>query len=1215
MTDSSALIGRSISHYRVLEKIGEGGMGVVYRARDTRLERDVAVKVLPEGVLGDPAARKRFRNEALALARLNHPNICSVFDFDTDGGSDFLVMELLPGISLHDRLREKKSILEEVPGLGLQLTAGLAAAHDEGVIHRDLKPGNLRVTPDGRLKILDFGLAKFFHPEAGPDATLSAADSSSMSGTVPYMAPEQLRGGVADTRTDIYSAGAVLYEMATGRRPFPERHLARLIDDILNSDPPPASRINPGVSPAMESVLRKALAHRPEDRHQSARELQADLERLSKTQEARPAAKLGMNRIAALVLLCIFAGGAYVGWYMNRKHRLSVPGEAGGSVYSVVVHPASMKTRRSVAVFAIKNVSGRADTAWLSTALSEMLTTELAAGERLRTVPGETVSRAKSDLSLSDADTFAQDTLRRINASIGTDAVVSGSYVVVPGAPDGKIRVDLRVQDSHTGEIISAVSETGTQAELLDVVSRAGAKLRASLGVPELAGDDAGKVRGSLPTTSEAARLYAEGINKLRVNDALAARDILEKAVAADPSNAAIHAALASAWGQLGYDARALEESKKALDLSAGLSRELRLAAEGRYQLAAHNWPKMVEIYQSLFNVFPDNAEYGIQLAIAQSKAGNPQASFAALDELRGTISSVKENPTLDLVEASTADQAADYKRELAAAGRAVERAKSRGERLTAARGLLFSGWALHNLGDNEKATEESLEAKAAYEAAGDRVGLSRALHNLAIILFNQGKLEQAEKYFEQVIAIRRQIQDNQGLSRALGDLGFLYERRGDLAAARKNYEQCLAIAQQISDQGAAAVAYTNLGDIDVAQGKTAEARKSIEQALTIFRQIGNKSGAGACLANLGNMAADAGDSAGARKFYEEATAIFAEIGQKAGTAQLRTLIASLDVEQGDYDAARASYEEALAAAREVGEPSYEGDAESGLSRIGYFQGDWRAARAHAENAVAAAKKSGEKRLMALTDYYFASSLDGEGDMVASEKAVQDGLALARELGDKAVIAIGLEDSADYLFDRGELAAAQRVYEQAITLNKELKAASSVAESRDGLAQVFLESKQTARAAELAKESASEMRRVKNARQEIEAQLILARAALAQGQVSAAQEAVARAATLSAGLHSDSPSRRLALAACTARVTAAAGKTVAARQALQAALDDLGPKSVLSVRFDARLALAEITLTTSGAAAARPLLEAIEKEAGEKNYGLYARKAAALRKS
>src|SRR5271156_615507 len=304
MTVSTPTVGQVLGHYRILEQIGAGGMGVVFRARDERLDRDVALKTLPRLALVSEAALRQFRREALSLGKITDPHVAMAFDFARDDGIDYLVTEYVPGLTLDAKLAGRPLPEAEVFQLGKQLASGLAAAHDQGVIHRDLKPGNLRVTPDGRLKILDFGLAKFFHPEAGPEATLSAADTTNISGTIPYMSPEQLRGDALDARTDIYAAGAVLYELATGRRPFPERQLARLIDDILNNDPPPASRINRAVSSELESVLRKALAHRPEDRYQSARELHADLELLSTSQLPRAAvAKPRFNRVAAGVAL------------------------------------------------------------------------------------------------------------------------------------------------------------------------------------------------------------------------------------------------------------------------------------------------------------------------------------------------------------------------------------------------------------------------------------------------------------------------------------------------------------------------------------------------------------------------------------------------------------------------------------------------------------------------------------------------------------------------------------------------------------------------------------------------------------------------------------------------------------------------------------------------------------------------------------------------
>ena len=226
------MIGHTLSHYQVLEQIGVGGMGVVYRAHDDRLDRDVALKVLPPGTLSDETARKRFRKEALALSRLNHPNIETVHDFDTQEGVDFLVIEYIGGLTLDKKLAEGPLPEKEISRLGVQLAEGLAAAHQQGLVHCDLKPNNLLITEDGRLKILDFGLAKLLHPAS--DATVtSLSETQSGAGTLPYMSPEQLRIEKIDTRSDIWAVGTVLYEMATGRRAFQEKVAAKLTDAIL----------------------------------------------------------------------------------------------------------------------------------------------------------------------------------------------------------------------------------------------------------------------------------------------------------------------------------------------------------------------------------------------------------------------------------------------------------------------------------------------------------------------------------------------------------------------------------------------------------------------------------------------------------------------------------------------------------------------------------------------------------------------------------------------------------------------------------------------------------------------------------------------------------------------------------------------------------------------------------------------------------------------
>ena len=271
--------GQMLGHYRLVEQIGAGGMGVVFRAHDEQLQRDVAIKILPIGMFADDASRKQFRTEALAVGKLNHANIAMAFDFGEEGGIDYLVTEYIPGVNLDQMLGQQPLPQKEVLELGIQLAKGLEAAHRENVIHRDLKPGNLRINPDGQLKILDFGLAKLVEPvELAETANLNT--SLSVTGTLPYMAPELLRAEPADARADIWAAGAVLYEMATGKRAFPDRQPSLLIDAILHYDPVRPCLVNPEVSAALEMVILKALDRDPNLRYQTARELRADLTRI-----------------------------------------------------------------------------------------------------------------------------------------------------------------------------------------------------------------------------------------------------------------------------------------------------------------------------------------------------------------------------------------------------------------------------------------------------------------------------------------------------------------------------------------------------------------------------------------------------------------------------------------------------------------------------------------------------------------------------------------------------------------------------------------------------------------------------------------------------------------------------------------------------------------------------------------------------------------------
>ena len=301
------MIGRTVSHYRITEKIGGGGMGVVYRAEDTRLGRPVALKFLPDHVVEDAAALERFRQEARAASAINHPHICTVYDIGEVDGKPFLAMEHLQGSTLKDRIGEHPVPFDELLEWGCQIADALDAAHTAGIIHRDLKPANLFVTQRGQAKILDFGLAKLSPIRATAAAgdvtiTLGATDSLTVPGTtlgtIAYMSPEQARGEI-DARSDLFSFGAVLYELATGRQAFAGRTPAVASNGILTMDPPAPSTVNPAIPPEFDAIVARALAKEPSKRYASAGGMFGDLEELRRVSSREVPAAVRRPRDAA----------------------------------------------------------------------------------------------------------------------------------------------------------------------------------------------------------------------------------------------------------------------------------------------------------------------------------------------------------------------------------------------------------------------------------------------------------------------------------------------------------------------------------------------------------------------------------------------------------------------------------------------------------------------------------------------------------------------------------------------------------------------------------------------------------------------------------------------------------------------------------------------------------------------------------------------------
>jgi len=589
--------------------------------------------------------------------------------------------------------------------------------------------------------------------------------------------------------------------------------------------------------------------------------------------------------------------------------------------HATVVPPAALVApRHSVLVLGFKNLSGRASDDWLSAALSEMLTTELRAGGQLRIVPGEEGQRIKSDLGLPGQQSLARSTLTQIRNRVGADIVVSGSYVEVGREPKTQIRLDLQLQDVSTDETVFSTAVSGTSEELFSLVSRSGAQLRSKLGVPTLSDLEGAQDQAAMPSTPEVARFYSQGLSRLRLFDAPAAQKLLAKAVSLDPKFALGHSALASAWSALGYDEKAKSEARRALDLSLNLSQQENLLLAGQYSELARSWEQAVAAYQSLFDLFPDNADYGLRLAGAQTSAGKGKDALATLEKLRKLPPPANQDARIDLAQAEAADSLGDFKQELSYSERSIQNGTALGERLLVARGWTKESWAMRRLGQTHEAIADLLEARKIFSEAGDLQGVGSALRLIGGSLSEQGNYVQAEKSYEEAISIFRRIGDHRALAMSINGLGIAHYESGDLRGARALDEQYLEIEREVGSRINTAGALGNIANVEDGMGNLAEARRLNEESLKIFLKVGDQRALGTALGNLASVLYEQGDLEAGKARINEALAIKRKIGYQRGIAYDLSAQSEILEAQGNLGAARQSQEQALSIREQIGE-------------------------------------------------------------------------------------------------------------------------------------------------------------------------------------------------------------------------------------------------------------------------------------------------------
>jgi serine/threonine protein kinase/tetratricopeptide (TPR) repeat protein len=1088
--------------YEILQMLGEGGMGAVYKARDRELDRFVALKLIRPELAANPSILARFKQELLLSREVTHKNVIRIYDLGDADGVKFITMEFVEGQDLRSLIQEKKKFPpDHAVEFMLQVCRALEAAHTLGIIHRDLKPQNIMLDRTGRILVMDFGLARTVE---GDGMTQTGA----LVGTMEYMSPEQALGKDLDQRSDLFSLGLILYELLTGVMPFKAESAVASLIKRNQERALPVSDYDGKIPSTLSNIVSKCLERDPTLRYQTATEFLRDLE----TWQAKGAAATlrfptsekpwgqtvpwhWIGTIAAVLALVV------TGFLLRGK--LSGPS---------TVAPAGPAV--SLAILPFRNASADQTLGWLGSSVAETLSTDVGQSSHLRIVSPERVSQVLRDLRISPDTSLDSTTVQRLAEFSNADNIVWGRYTRF----GDQIRIDATIQDMKHGHT-TTLAESATENNILSAIDLLAGDIRSNLAlsrstIKELQGQSFKPSTNSLPAMHD----YNDGLQLARLGNFLDAAKRFDAATKEDPQFALAYSELAKTYANLGQDNDAEHASRKAVELSDQLPAAEKYLIEASHDQIQRNYPKAIEAYDNLTKAAPDNTDALFELAglyeksSAYDKAREEYTKVLTLDPKRvdallaiGRVEVDSGNPQKGLeyltraqalaVEFGNDEERSQILQAIGAAYAALNKhedaLRNFRDSLEIKRKLgLKAGIALSlktmassedALGKPDQALKDYKEALALLQELGDKAGTGDVMNDLADFYVDHGQYDEALKLFKESLQAEVEVKNQSMQALVLNNIGNVYFAKADYQNAQTYYGQALQLREKLNappaeiadtlhnlalistrmgqndqaveqflraldlrrssgDKRWAAIESSSLGTLFGDQGRYGAALSAQEDALKTLRELQDRSiWLPQILGWYGNALAQLGRSDDAQKSLEEAMNVARELKNQAPTPEIQTYQGDNAFYRGDYQAAAALYDEALKGASHASDLDLIQVTKFNVAKVAVRQGRFQSAASLLGKLSESADSMGLKYVSVECSIYHADALMNLKNYEPARKELESAIDKSEKLGLRALLA-----QSHYLLARdlelsGKAADALEHYKQARKILDEIQ--------------------------------------------------------------------------------------------------------------------------------------------------------------------------------